>query len=288
MAISKRTVGNIIAIVLAAVFVAVLAILVNDSYSLKTSNRATAPGVAWKVPYASYPELQAIYEEYRKSCEIPPIPPEYHQAAKENELYQSMRNDIRAPTLPADMKKYEEFEKTSLSKLEWAQSLKSFYSCQSPYRIQPKCDYVPRLGCYRREISADLEQFATKQIQALMTRLGLPNRLERLTDSRGATYMPPGGFMEFHSNQDHFGGWRLYMHYLPQGGKSAFVYQHPYDGSRREIEDNNEEGNLFRIRKPPKRLLWHGIYSEDAHRFSWGIWLPPELAQHLKTYGRRM
>jgi hypothetical protein len=77
------------------------------------------------------------------------------------------------------------------------------------------------------------------------------------------------------------------MHWLPDEGDSYFVYRHPFDTTYRVVKDTNDGANMFRIRKPPKNLLWHGIYSETP-RFSWGIWLPPELAQYLKVHGERV
>jgi len=257
-------------------------------FSVQGSKEAD-PGVAWKVPYEAYPELKDIYENYKSTCVIPAIPKKFFDDTQANTTYQQMREDCKR--LP-DTEKYEAFE-TKKWTLTWAQRIKSFSDGVNlpeydiPVGAQGAGEYKLRIGCYHREISDEMESYTSQKIQALMTRLGLPNKLDHLTDSRGGTYMPPGGFMEYHSNQNHQGGWRLYMHYLPEGGESWFAYQHPFDGSYRRIADTNEGANMFRVRKPPKNLLWHSIYS-DTPRFSWGIWLPPELAQHLKTYGERI
>lgn len=252
-------------------------------FSVKGSEQD--PGVAWKVPYEAYPELKEIYEAFKNSCEIPDIPSEYFADISQDEDYQNMRNDCK--TLP-DEKKYADLELgRETAKLE---NLDKFLDVTNArYMIPPDkkgAEYRVRGGCYTRDIPKDVEKIATENIHKLMERLNLPNRLEHETDSRGSTYMPPGGFMEYHSNQKHYGGWRLYMHWLPDGGESWFAYQHPYDKSYHRIYDSNEAANMFRIRKPPKNLLWHCI-SSDCHRFSWGIWLPPELAQHLKQFGKR-
>lgn len=242
------------------------------------------PGVAWKVPYAAYPELQEIYEAFKNSCKIPEIPVSYFRDIAEDEGYQAMRKDCHE--LP-DESKYEQIELSGGEK----QGLERFMdesnvNYQIPLNRVGFEEYKVRGGCYSRTIPNEVESLATTNINKLMERLGLTNRLERQSDSRGTTYMPPGGFMEYHSNQNHHGGWRLYMHYLPEGGDSWFAYQHPYDKTYHRIYDSNEGANMFRIRRKPKRLLWHCIVA-DTHRFSWGIWLPPELAQHLKKFGVR-
>lgn len=265
-------------------------------------SRSPDPGIAWKIPYKHFPELQVIYDAFCKSCEIPNIPEQYFSDIKSNVIYQDMREACK--TLP-DHERWSNYELNNRT-LTWGEAVRPFLDTTpgSPYHPLPSdeqkskgedSEYYVRLGCFGRNIPSSVEQVATQQIQALMKRLGLPNKLNRLTDSRGTTYMPPGGFMEYHSNQAHYAGWRLYMHYLippkvvssdQESAVSWFAYEHPFDGSYRRLQDTNTEANMFRIRKPPKKLLWHCIYS-DTHRFSWGIWLPPELAQHLKAFGRR-
>ena len=269
------------------------------------------PGVVWKISYEKFPELKEIHEKFILSCQIPTIPKEYFQDLKSSEIVQQMRKEASELNRNTD-EKYIEYETKSKYSLSWTVPTMEFYSDR--YAIQgitvpdplpmfkqvpkekseeqcheknKKHDYIPRLGCYMKTIDKELETFASTKIQELMTRLRLPNQLERLTDSRGSTYMPQGGFMEKHSNQKHFAGWRLYIHYLPNQGESFFGYQHPYDHSFRKIQDTNSEANLFRIRKLPQKLLWHSIWSDSAERFSWGLFLPSELAQFLKQYGTR-
>lgn len=238
---------------------------------------ALDPGVAWKIPYEAYPELAEIYAAFVKVCIIPEIPERYFTDTAQDVEFQSMRRDC---TRLPQVGKYETLELSS-------QPMSRQFAESNPLYQVPGGEYILRYGCYRRSIPFEVEQLATEKISHLMARLGLGNRLNKLTDSRGSTYMPPGGFMEYHSNQDHLGGWRLYMHYLPDKGNSWFAYRHPFDGSYRRIADSNIAANMFRIRKKPKKLLWHAIYA-DTPRFSWGIWLPPELAQHLKTHGHRV
>lgn len=258
------------------------------------------PGVTWKVPYKAYPELRDIYEAFKATCTIPELPKGYVETFRNSTEMQRMREDCRK--LP-DKNKYRAFELNN--ETERDQKVQTLFQTSQFPMSDPNSPYSVRGGCFIRQIPENVEMLASERIQSLMKRIGLENRMDRLTDSRGTTYMPPGGFMEYHSNQNHFGGWRLYMHFLPTANRnnedddndetdtsfpdlhqSWFAYEHPFDGSYRRIYDQNDAANMFRIRKPPKKLLWHSIFS-DTHRFSWGIWLPPELAQHLKTHGQR-
>jgi hypothetical protein len=269
------------------------------------------PGVAWKVTLEDFPELKEIHSKFVESCRIPIIPDEYFNDIASNATFQRMRADCMNIN-DEIQKKYEEFETLAKKEVPWASGVKSFYGvryaiaetdhliknteetfteipsefkpCKRPKRVT---EYTPRLGCYIRHITEELENFAVTKVKELMERLRLPNALQRLTDSRGATYMPPGGFMEVHSNRFHLAGWRLYLHYLPEKGESWFNYRHPFDKSFRKIADTTLKANLFRIRKLPEKLLWHSIYA-DTPRFSWGIWIPPELGQYLKLGSNRV
>lgn len=242
------------------------------------------PGVAWKIKYSDHPELNEIYQKYKESCIIPKIPPAYLAEIQTNATYQDMRNDCRYITNENIETKYENFE-TQQSR-EWFDKV-SILNTDPNLKINHK-NYQTRIGCFIRNIPHELEVFAKDKINELMERLKLPNRLKRLSDSRGATYMPKGGCMELHSNRDHYGGWRLYMHVVDTDkGGSWFSYRHPFDKSIRIIQDENTRANMFRIRKLPSELLWHSIWS-DTDRFSWGIWLPPELAHALKFNNERI
>ncbi len=279
-----------------------LVILVALATCIALTVQAPLHGVCWKVPYANIPELQEIYQAFRDSCVAPQIPNEWYEAAKHNSTFQSMR--LEAQTLPQESEaKYEVFETKPKRESEWALGLREFYGnrfavtqttdsetlfARRPKDLQNECnaerrveEYVPRGGCFYRHVSSDLERLARDKIQALMARWNLPNDFKRLSDSRGATWSPAGGFMEMHSNRKHFAGWRLYFHYLPEKDEGFFVYKHPYDHTVRTVRDSNEACNMFRIRRPPNALLWHAIWN-DSPRFSWGIYIPPELAQKLK------
>jgi hypothetical protein len=279
---------------------------------LIVTNSQTAPGLSWKINYLDYPELQDIYDKFVKSCITPDVPESWFENASKNVVFQEMRKECMELNPLILEEKYTKYETEAMEKSEWSHDIREFFSdkyfinhsvtksvdavfSELPIDIsQKKCEYVPRveeytprLGCYRRHISFELETFATEKIKQLMSRLHLPNKLEKLSDSRGASFTPQNGFMECHTNRFHLAGWRLYMHYLPENGESFFAYRHCYDGSLRVIPDSNTAANMFRIRKLPDALLWHSLWT-DTPRHSWGIYLPPELAQELKKLGKRL
>jgi hypothetical protein len=270
-------------LIILLIFICVLFLCILNILTIEYSIIIKNPGVAWKVKYSDYPELLLIYSKYKEYCSvIPTIPIEYNDELLNNETYQTIRNDCKYMTNEIIENKYDTFERDGKINSEW------FFNVSHMLNDNNYQGYKPRLGCFIHNISLELETFATDQINKLMSRLQLTNKLKRLSDSRGSTYMPPGGCMEVHSNRDHLGGWRLYMHVVDEcKGDSWFNYRHPFDNSIKIIKDVNDKANMFRIRKPPKQLLWHSIWS-NTDRFSWGIWLPPELAQKLKENSDRI
>jgi hypothetical protein len=281
-----------------ALFILMVVIVIGMMVIAIYYRQEEVPGVAWKIPFETFPELNAIRQKFAESCEIPNIPPEYTEDTLRNKNFQQVREECDVLTQDLD-EKYTLFETGASESLAWSKDISRF--SESTYDIKDtskNCgssdcsrmnlgQYYPRMGCYGRYVPEYLTTFAAQKINELMLRLNLDNHYERDTDSRGSTYTPPGGFMEMHTNRDHFAGWRMYIHYLPEEGVSYFSYRHPYDQSYRRIYDENNRFNLFRIRKLPDKLLWHSIRSETP-RFSWGLWVPPELAQYLKTFGERV
>lgn len=82
----------------------------------------------------------------------------------------------------------------------------------------------------------------------------------------GHFWYPPGSFMGWHTNSG-APGWRIYLSYAEEPGKSFFRY---YDDERDELItslDDQWSVRIFEIRKD--RPLWHSVYSE-THRFSLG------------------
>ncbi len=72
--------------------------------------------------------------------------------------------------------------------------------------------------------------------------------------------------MGWHTNSDN-PGWRLYINYAEEPGKSFFRYRDP---DTREIVTSIDKQLNFRLfRASMEKPLWHAIYS-DTNRFSLG------------------
>jgi len=106
----------------------------------------------------------------------------------------------------------------------------------------------------------------------------------------GNFWYPPGSFMGWHTNL-RTPGWRLYINYVEEPGKSFFRYRDPDRGEIITATDKQWNFRLFKIttRKP----LWHAIYSE-TNRFSLGyrLTLQPSVVERvikaLKAQGSRL
>ncbi len=82
----------------------------------------------------------------------------------------------------------------------------------------------------------------------------------------GLLWYPPGCAMGWHTNSNS-AGWRVYMNYCEEEGKSFFRYRDPDNGEIVTLEDRQWNFRIFRVtREDP---LWHCIYS-DTNRFSIG------------------
>jgi hypothetical protein len=82
----------------------------------------------------------------------------------------------------------------------------------------------------------------------------------------GHFWYPPGGYMGWHTNSK-APGWRLYVSYSAEDGKSFFRYREPDTGCIVTSKDSGLNCRLFRV--SGDRLLWHAVYSE-TDRFSLG------------------
>lgn len=87
----------------------------------------------------------------------------------------------------------------------------------------------------------------------------------------GHFWYPPGGYMGWHTNSQR-PGWRLYVTYADEGGRSFFRYRNPGSGEIVTSKDGRWSFRLFRVDR--RRPLWHAVYSE-THRFSFGYRLRP-------------
>lgn len=82
----------------------------------------------------------------------------------------------------------------------------------------------------------------------------------------GHFWYPAGGFMGWHTNLRK-PGWRMYVNYAEQEGKSFFRYRDPDSGAIVTSMDKEWNFRLFQI--SPAKPFWHAVYSE-TNRFSLG------------------
>jgi hypothetical protein len=101
----------------------------------------------------------------------------------------------------------------------------------------------------------------------------------------GHFWYPPGGFMGWHTNL-RTPGWRLYINYVEEPGRSFFRYRDPETGRIVTALDRMWNFRLFRI--TAQQPLWHAVYS-DTHRFSLGykVSATPSLAERVQRKWRR-
>jgi hypothetical protein len=84
--------------------------------------------------------------------------------------------------------------------------------------------------------------------------------------SSGHLWYPPGSFMSWHTNSK-VPGWRIYVNYAEQEGRSFFRYR---DADTHKIITLNDKPWNIRIFKITRdKPLWHAVYSE-TNRFSMG------------------
>ncbi len=96
----------------------------------------------------------------------------------------------------------------------------------------------------------------------------------------GHFWYPPGGFMGWHTNE-RSPGWRLYINYADEPGKSFFRYRDPATGAIVTKSDRRWNVRLFKISSVDP--LWHAVYSQ-TNRFSLGYYITPQrsLAGRVK------
>ncbi|HEY7530217.1 MAG TPA: hypothetical protein VIC56_06035 [Gemmatimonadota bacterium] len=87
----------------------------------------------------------------------------------------------------------------------------------------------------------------------------------------GHFWYPPGGYMAWHTNSGR-PGWRMYVVWTDDPGRSFFRYRDPRTGAIVTSFDTGFDVRLFEIRAD--RPLWHAIRS-DTHRFSLGYVVRP-------------
>jgi hypothetical protein len=82
----------------------------------------------------------------------------------------------------------------------------------------------------------------------------------------GHFWYPAGAYMGWHTNS-RVPGWRIYINYAEESGKSFFRYKHHLTGEIVTLWD--EEWNMRVFRVTGTDPLWHCVYS-NTNRFSLG------------------
>lgn len=96
----------------------------------------------------------------------------------------------------------------------------------------------------------------------------------------GYFYYPPGGFREWHTNENDVVGWRLYYVKREEPNRSWFLWKDPVTGKTHRENDCNDCYNMFKVKSRQDGVLWHSVYS-DTHRFSIGINIPESFASKI-------
>lgn len=120
-------------------------------------------------------------------------------------------------------------------------------------------------GAVQNEELVRLRNSVNRMVRDRFSRLLEPSYQFVIQDS-GHFWYPPGGFMSWHTNV-RTPGWRLYINYCEEAGKSFFRYRDPETGRVHTSWDDIWNFRLFKI--DPNRLFWHSVYSE-TNRFSLG------------------
>lgn len=133
-----------------------------------------------------------------------------------------------------------------------------------PFGIRSVRDSVrhPRVARLLRELDAALSGWARQAFE--------PGE-KPVFFSVAQYWYPPGSYMGWHTNS-RFPGWRLYVTYCAEPGKSFFRYRDPLSGEVVTSMDTGLDFRLFEVSK--ERHLWHAIYSE-TDRYSFGYMVRP-------------
>jgi hypothetical protein len=88
----------------------------------------------------------------------------------------------------------------------------------------------------------------------------------------GHLFYRPGGYMGWHTNS-RVPGWRIYVTYAEEPGKSFFRYRDPNTG--KVVTSWDDGWDLRGFDADRRRPLWHSVYS-GTNRFSFGYRLVSE------------
>ena len=97
--------------------------------------------------------------------------------------------------------------------------------------------------------------------------------------SSGHFWYPPGSYMSWHTNSG-APGWRVYINYAEEEGKSFFRYRDTSTSKIVTLMDREWNIRIFRVSS--ENPLWHAVYS-NTNRFSLGyIIYTQSLAARVK------
>jgi hypothetical protein len=97
--------------------------------------------------------------------------------------------------------------------------------------------------------------------------------------SSGHFWYPPGSYMSWHTNSG-VPGWRVYINYAEEEGKSFFRYRDSSTSNIVTLTDKEWNIRIFRITRT--NPLWHAVYS-NTNRFSLGYIIYREsVAERIK------
>ena len=106
-------------------------------------------------------------------------------------------------------------------------------------------------------------------------RLNSSLKFSKLT---GFFYYPPGGFKEWHTNQNsgRVPNWRIYLIFLTNPDtESYFSYINPKTKKFHRMRDKHMHFNVFYLNNNPNRLLWHSVKCIKGGRISIGLNINP-------------
>ena len=117
------------------------------------------------------------------------------------------------------------------------------------------------------QLRAGVDRLVRERVRELLPD---PPRVELQVS--GHLFYRPGGYMGWHTNS-RVPGWRIYVTYAEEPGKSFFRYRDPDTGTVVTSWDNGWDLRAFET--GGRRALWHSVYS-GTNRFSFGYRLVPE------------
>ena len=131
-------------------------------------------------------------------------------------------------------------------------------------------------------LRAKVDKKASKLVKSIF-----PGLSRLVVGSSGHFWYPPGSYMGWHTNSG-VPGWRVYINYAEEEGKSFFRYRDPVTSEITTLMDKEWNIRIFRITS--ENPLWHAVYS-GTNRFSLGYIvyresLAKRIVQYLKHFLR--